>query len=221
MTQPNARGRFTKGWAIAALAVMLFAVPAAAGIIVQNFLRADIEVNDACFSKTNGPDVAAASGLMTFDTTATVADTAGGVDLLQETATFQAYAGDRMLYTSAINFNNTCGHDLDLTFISAADPAGGAAIDTAAAFGNIDVRMYLPAPAPAGVAVPGLTGTWVEMLSVVNGTATNGTTPVTLADGGTLTLAVIIDADAATPTTVAPAAPFAGTLRWIAQADHG
>ncbi len=213
MTQGNSQGRFNKKWAIVALAVMLFATPAAAGIIVQNFLRADITINDPCFTKTDGPDVASASGLLTFDTTATVADPAGGVDLLQETATFQAYAGDRMLYTSAINFNNTCGHDLDLTFISADDPAGGLALDTAAAFADMDVRMYLPDA--GGAAVPGLTGTWVEMLSVIGGTATNGTTPVVLPSGGTLTMAVIIDADAAATT------PTTGTLRWIAQADHG
>lgn len=213
MTRANSRGRFTKGWAIAALVTLLMAVPAAAGIIVQNFLRADITVNDACFTKTDGPDVASASGLLTFDTTSTV--TGGGVDLLQETATFNAFAGDRMLYTSAINFNNTCGHDLALTFISADDPAGGLAIDDAAAFGDIDVRMYLPDP--GGAAVPGLTGTWVEMLSIVGGVATNGATPVTLADTTTLTMAVIIDADSAP----AQATPFTGTVRWIAQADHG
>lgn len=217
MTQGNSEGRFSKKWAIAALAMLLFATPAAAGIIVQNFLRADITINDACFSKTDGPDVASASGQLTFDTTATVSDAAGGVDLLQETATFEAYAGDRMLYTSAINFNNTCGHDLELTFISADDPAGGLAIDPAFAPGtpwdNLDVHMYLPDP--GGAAVPGLTGTWIEMLSVVGGTPTNGTTPVTLLDGATLTLAVIIDADAAGVDGTT------GTLRWIAQADHG
>lgn len=217
MTHTNSSGRFTKGWAIVALAIMLFAVPAAAGIIVQNFLRADITVNDACFTKTDGADVASASGLLTFDDAATIADTAGGVDLLQETATFQAYAGDRMLYTSAVDFNNTCGHDLQITFISAADPADNDAIDTPAAFGDIDVRMYLPDATVAGVAVPGLTGTWTEMLSVVGGTPVNGVTPVTLPAGGTLTMAVIVDAD----DDPAAATPFTGTLRWIAQADHG
>ena len=209
MTSTNRAGRFGKSGAIAVVLGLLLVVPAAAGIIVQNFLRADIEVNDACFTKTDGTDVASPSAQLAFDTTATV-NAPGGVNLLQETATFQAYAGDRMLFTEAINFNNTCGHDLELTFISAADPAGGLAVETMA---DLDARFYLPDA--GGVAVPGLTGTWVEMLSIVGGTATNGATPVTLTNGATLTMAVVIDADSAAVDG------STGTVRWIAQADHG
>ncbi len=213
MTTTSNAGRFGKGGAIAIIIGLLMVVPAAAGIIVQNFLRADIEVAAACFTKTDGADIASTTGLIDFDETQTVA-TAGGVNLLQERATFSAFQGDRMLYTEAVTFNNTCGHDLELLFISAADPAGGAAVEDMA---GLDVRFYLP-DATNGGAVPGLTGDWTEMLSVVGGTATDGTTAVTLADTATLTMAIVVDADSAAAVRTGA---DAGIVRWIAQADHG
>lgn len=202
----------TRGWAIAVLAVLLLAVPAAAGVVVQNFMTADVTVSDACFTKAAGNDATTAGDFLTFDATNTVQDLDNGVSLLQEATTIRAFAGDRLLYSDAIVFGNDCGNTITLSLASGDDPAGNPAIDSSAVFTDqINVRFYLADP--GGGAVVGLPGTWTEALSVVGGSATNGGS-VTLADGGQVVMAIQVDADAEATSGAL------GTLRWVAQAEH-
>ncbi len=209
----DAAGRITRGWALAILAVLLFAVPAAAGIIIQNFMRADIEVSEPCFSKIGGTDTQVGGSFLTFDDTTTVKDAANGVDLLQETTTVRAFAGDRLIYGNAVVFGNECGNTVTVTLVSGDDPAGGAAIESPTTFtDSINVRFYLADA--AGAPVVGLTGTWTEALRVIDGAATTGS-PVAIATGSSATMAIVVDADAGA------AGGTTGTLRWVAQADHG
>ncbi len=208
----RANGSFTKVGAIATILLILFAIPVAADVAVQNFMAAEVVTVDACFTKTPGADATSVTGFFSFDDTTTVTD--DGVDLLQETSTIRAFAGDRLLYSEAVDFNNACGNDLTLTFLSTDDPAGGLALEpaTGGIWDDVNVSFYLADP--AGVVVPGLPGTWVEMMNVSGGVVT---TPgsVVIADGTTSTMAVVVDTDDAV--TIGAT----GTLRWIAAADHG
>ena len=211
-SQTQRSGSFTRGGAIAAILVILLAVPVAAEVAIQNFMAADVLTSDACFSKTAGSDAASASGFFTFDSSTTVTD--GGVDLIQETSTIRAFAGDRLLYSDAIVFSNTCGADITVSFISAPDPAGNPAVDPAAGgvWDDLNLSFYLEDP--AGVTVPGLAGTWVEMLTVTGGAiSTPGS--VVIPDGQNRPMAVTVDTDGAAT------AGSTGTLRWIAAANHG
>ncbi len=210
--QAQRSGTFTKTSAIAAILVILLAVPVAAEVAIQNFMAADVLTSDACFSKSAGADAAAASGFFTFDSTTTVTD--GGVDLIQETSTIRAFAGDRLLYSDAIVFANNCGADITVTFISAPDPAGNPAIDppVGGVWADINLRFYLADP--TGLTIPGLPGSWVEMLAVDAGVAT---TPgsVVIPNGQSRSMAVTIDTDGAA------VSGSTGTLRWIAAANNG
>lgn len=204
-------GSFTKSGALAAMLVLFVAVPVAAEVAVQNFMTAEVTSSDACFTKTAGADANNANGLLTFDAATTV--TNGGVDLLQETTTLSAFAGDRLLYSEAVLFNNDCGHDITISFISEDDPAGGPAIEPATGGLWDGVNVSFSFEDPAGATILGLGGTYTEMLRVNTGTLTTGGTFV-LGDGASVTMAIVIDTDE----TLAPNST--GILRWTAVATH-
>jgi hypothetical protein len=119
---------------------MSVAAPAAASVIIENFIKADVTVAAACFTKVGGQDhiaynnggvaPGAASALwVNFDTTPTLS--AGGVNLINETVSLRGYAGDRTRFTDVIRYKNTCGFPLSVKLISEADaatPTAGAAV---------------------------------------------------------------------------------------------
>lgn len=200
-----------RGAALAALLVLLVAVPVAADVGVQNFMRAEVTSAEPCFVTTAGPDALAGNGFLTFDSTPTVDE--NGVDLVQELLQLTAFAGDRLFYTEALIITNTCGTDLSVQFLNADDPAGNPALEpaTGAPWDGIHMRFYLEDP--AGVGVTGLTGTYATMLEALAGTVTT-TGSVVIPAGQSRNLAVTIDTDGA----MAPA--LTGVLRWVAVADH-
>ena len=207
----------TRRWAGILIAMMMIAVPASAAVITQNFMRADVSVNAACFTKTAGTDAASASGFLTFNGGATIQDPSGTVDLIQETMTMQGFAGDRLIYTDAVSFNNNCDGGIAVTFVSQNDPAGGGAIDPAYVAGNfwddIDVSLYMANVAtPTGI--PGSSGDWQVMMRASGGSVNDQLSSVNIPSGATRSMAVVIDTDDGVATTES------GTLRWTAQATH-
>lgn len=207
----------TRRWAGILIAMMMIAVPAAAAVITQNFMRSDVSVNAACFTKTAGGDVSGSSGFITFNGGATINDPSGTVDLIQETMTVQGFAGDRLLYTDAVDFNNTCAGSVAVTFLSENDPAGGLAVDPAFEAGgfwaDVDITLYLANTAtPSGN--PGTSGDWALMMRVAGGTVTDQIASVSIPAGATRSMAVVIDTDDGVTVT------DTGTLRWTAQATH-
>lgn len=207
----------TRRWAGILVAMMMIAVPAAAAVITQNFMRADVSVDAACFTKTAGGDVASASGFITFNGGATINDPSGTVDLIQETMTVQGFAGDRLLYTDAVDFNNNCPSAVAVTFVSENDPAGGLAVDPAFVPGgfwaDVDITLYVANTAtPAGN--PGSSGDWTLMMRVSGGTVTDQIGSVSVPAGATRSMAVVVDTDDGVTTTAT------GILRWTAQATH-
>lgn len=207
----------TRRWAGILIAMMMIAVPASAAVITQNFMRADVSVNAACFTKTAGADASSGSGFLTFNGGATITDPTGTVDLIQETMAVQGFAGDRLIYTDAAQFNNDCPDDIAVTFVSENDPANGLALDPAFVSGDfwtdVDISLYMAAvAAPTGT--PGVSGDWQLMMRVVGGTVTDQIAAVTIPDGSTRSMAVVVDTDDGV------SAVDSGTLRWTAQATH-
>lgn len=209
--------KMTRRWAGILIAMMMIAVPATAAVITQNFMRADVSINAACFTKTAGSDVGSASGFITFNASATINDPSGTVDLIQETMTVNGFAGDRLLYTNAVDFNNACVGPINVTFVSENDPAGGLAVDPAFLPGgfwtDVDVAFYIANVAsPAGN--PGTSGDWTKIMTVAGGTVTDQIATVAIPAGATRSLAVMVDTDDGVTTTAS------GTLRWTTQATH-
>jgi hypothetical protein len=207
----------TRRWAGILIAMMMIAVPASAAVITQNFMRADVSVNAACFTKTAGDDVSSGSGFMTFAGGATIQDSSGTVDLIQETMSVQGFAGDRLIYSDAVRFNNNCPDTIALAFVSEIDPAGNIAVDPAFVPGgfwaDVDIALYIATVAsPTGT--PGASADWQVMMRVNGGTVTDQISTVNIPNGATRSMAVVLDTDDGVTTTAT------GTLRWTAQATH-
>ena len=207
----------TRRWAGILIAMMMIAVPASAAVITQNFMRADVTVDGACFTKTAGADDASTSGFLTFNGGATIQDTSGTVQLIQETMAVRGFAGDRLIYTSAVLFNNDCPTEIEVTFVSQNDPADGLAVDPAVVTGlfwdDVDITLYLAANgSPSGI--PGESGDWQAMMSILGGTVTDQIGSVTILPSTSRRMAVVVDTDDGVDTSAL------GTLRWTAQATH-
>lgn len=205
----------TRRWAGILIAMMMIAVPASAAVITQNFMRSDVTVNAACFTKTAGTDASSGSGFLSFNGGATIQDPTGTVDLIQETMSVQGFAGDRLIYTDAVRFNNNCPDDIALTFVSENDPANGLAIDPVFVDGefwtDVDISIYMATVAtPTGT--PGSSGDWQVMMRVSGGTVSDQLSTVNIPDSTSRSMAVVIDTDDGVTTTAT------GTLRWTAQA---
>jgi len=207
----------TRRWAGILVAMMMIAVPASAAVITQNFMRADLSVDAACFTKTAGADALSGSGFLVFNGATTIRDSSGTVDLIQETMSVQGFAGDRLIYTDAVHFNNNCPDGVAVTLVSENDPANGGAVDPAYVAGNfwddIDVSIYM-ATVTSPTGTPGSSGDWQVMMSVSQGLVTDQRGTVNIPAGGTRSMAVVIDTDDGVTTT------DSGTLRWTAQATH-
>jgi hypothetical protein len=210
--------RMTRRGAGLLIALMLIAIPAAAAVMTQNFMRADITLNDACFVKEAGSDAAGASGFVSFDGSQTIVASGGTVDLLQEEVSVSGFAGDRLIYTDTARFVNNCTSSVSLRLISASDPAAGPAVDPAVVAGSIwesmDVYVYVATAAtPAGD--PSATNPdWALQFSVVAGVVSPQVNAVTIPNAGSRRLAFVIDTDSAWT------GAESGTLRWTATATH-
>jgi hypothetical protein len=210
--------RMTRRTAVVLVALMMIAVPATAAVITQNFMRADVTLNAACFTKTAGND-AAGSGFLTF-TESTVVDPGRGVTLFQERTELDGFAGDRMIYSDAVRFNNNCGHQIQVSLVSQNDPAGAPALEPDASgpsiWDDVNVKIYL-ATGPGDPGIPSDSNAgWELMLTVDNGgTVTQGGS-VFIGNATDHRLAFVVDTQAGlTPIPIESA-----IIRWTAQAVH-
>lgn len=217
MTEPRtlrASGRV----AVLVLGLLMLAVPALAAVITQNFMRADVSADAACFTKVAGDDALAFNNpaldpYLEFDNTVAVVDGGSGLSLLQERLTVEGYAGDRITYTDYVHYENNCATPLTVTLVAEPDFNGDPAKD--GSWADVQASIYL------SVATNGTAGTnlssadWDASPIVVNATATPGSTgSVTINPGEYVQGAIVIDADVAS----AGSGPY--TLRYTAQAAH-
>ena len=209
----------TRRTAVVLVVLMMIAVPATAAVITQNFMRADVNLSAACFTKTAGADALGTSGFIQFAGGETV-DAGGGVTLLQETTTLDGFKGDRMIYSDAVRFNNECGHTISVSLVSQNDPNDDPALDPPAVAGSIwddlSIKLYLSNVA-GDPGIPSDTNAdWELMLTIDDGGNVTSGGAVTIPNVQDRRLAFVIDTQfdsAALPTDVA-------TLRWTAQAVH-
>jgi hypothetical protein len=210
--------RMTRRTAVVLVVLMMIAVPATAAVITQNFMRADVSLQAACFTKTAGADALGSSGFVTFTESATV-NAGGGVTLLQERTDLQGFRGDRMIYSDAVRFENTCGHAIQVSLVSQNDPDNDPALEPPAVSGSVwdfvNIKLYLSDI----VGDPGIptdsNANWELMLTIENGGTVASGGAVTIPNAQDRRLAFVIDTqhDVVLPTDVA-------TLRWTAQAVH-
>ena len=124
---------------------LLTAVPAAAAVVMQNFVRTDITTAAACMTKIAGADetsfpIAANAPYAAINTTQTGTTPApDSVTLLNETVTMKGFLGDRTVVSDAIRVKNTCNYPIVVSL--KAEPQFGAVASTG--FTNVAVDVYL------------------------------------------------------------------------------
>ncbi|MGL5829492.1 MAG: hypothetical protein ACRC0L_07980, partial [Angustibacter sp.] len=135
MSSSQARSPRRRRWSLrtAVLAtVALSTAPAAAAVLMQNFVRVDVNKVPACMTKVGGGDAstfndATKSPYIGVNTTNTLT-TSSGVNLLNETVTLKAFKGDRTSITDGFRVRNSCDYPLTISLLAEAQPDGGAAL---------------------------------------------------------------------------------------------
>jgi len=141
--------RSKKSAVIALSLVILAGAPVAAAVLVQNFMQADITVDDPPIVKLAGAD-AATTSYLTVDLGSTISNddntlgTPGSdaVNLSHEEISFTCFAGDRTYYTDVIQLDNTAGADWDVTLTVENDLAGNAALTDGFTAGDADIWLF-------------------------------------------------------------------------------
>lgn len=209
--------KHTRRGAMIMVATLMFATPAMASLVIQNFMEADVNVGDACFVKVAGDDDASYNGtdandpLATFATGGTV--TVAGADLMEEKLTVRGMIGDRVMYTDVVRYQNNCDVPLDVTLIAEGAAATGAWTDRSA-------QIYISNVAsPSGLPGEVASGWDSQPIIVVADTgafpATNDETgTVTVAPGSEVRGAVVVAAGTGSLATET------GTVNWVATAVH-
>lgn len=217
-------GRISRRAMLMIVAMLVFATPATASLVVQNFMEADISSVAACFVKVAGDDNASYTGTgtnpeATFSATATDTIDLNGADLLEEKITVRGMRGDRVMYTDVVRYQNNCDVTMDIRLITDATTATGDWADRSA-------RIYLASTTsvigvdPVGLGRPGVVGEgWDATPILVEaggaipvGNAATGT--VSVAPGEEIRGAFVISAGIAASDTAI------GTINWVAEASH-
>ncbi len=126
--------------ALLIVAFCVFATPAMASLVVQNYMQADITAADPCFFKTAGDDTTSYTGadaddpLVAFDATQTIQ--IDGSNLIEETISVRGMVGDRIVYTDVVRYQNRCDVTLDITLVADSSTGTGDWTDRSA-------RIYL------------------------------------------------------------------------------
>ena len=150
-TNETSPSRSKRAWSLRATAgalAVLTAVPAAAAVVIQNFVKTDVAVAAACMTKIAGGDAtdfntSGEAPYFNVNTTATAA-TADSVLLLNETVTLQGFAGDRVITTDTMRIKNTCNYDLVVSLKVEDQPFSGATA-TSGTWTRLAVKGYLAA----------------------------------------------------------------------------
>ena len=116
--------------AIASVALMSVAAPAAASVVIQNFIQGTVTGAPACFVKIAGNDstvygtAGALAGVGPYvKTDPAITLVTGGITYINEKIDMRGFAGDRTKYTDVIRYKNTCTVPLNITLTPEADPA--------------------------------------------------------------------------------------------------
>ncbi len=221
-------GKISRRGAIVIVGLLIFATPAYASLVLQNFMQADIQVGEACFEKVGGDDPIAYVGTDADDPFVDFSKDPNkpvdpdvvqvdGVNLLEERLTVRGMRGDRVIYTDVVRYQNNC--EIPLTIQLVTD--GGSATGD---WGDRSARVYISSNATAIGTNPtlGRPGTpasgWDPTPIVVE--ANTGAIPganaqtgaVVVAPGQEVRGAIVVAAGVNSSTT------GIGTINWIAEA---
>lgn len=196
MSTTRTRRRMGLRTAVLAVVALAVATPALAAVIIQNFIAGSVEPSAACFVKVGGDD--ADTDFASFDDSATTNPlVVNGVTLLQEEVSVTAQAGDRIILTDVIRYQNTCADDLSV-ILSVETPPGvaGSAVNNWGS-GDLHMETYLADPQSSPGTAPAwslTSGDWNAGFSIAeDGTVTQMATPITVASGEELIGAFVID----------------------------
>jgi hypothetical protein len=218
----RSRRRWTLRTAVVAT-MALSAAPAAAAVLMQNFVKIDVNKVAACMTKVGGTDAttfnnAANAPYIGVNTTSTLTS-ADGVSLLNETVTLKAFKGDRTSITDGFRVRNTCNYPITVSLRAEAQPDGNAAVT--GDWTDVAMSVYLSKPVitPVGAApTAGLTFSlatdWDQTpIRVTPGGGTGAlanaqTGTATLAANGELQIGYLVDAGTTASTTTASTLRF-------------
>ncbi len=219
------KGRISRRSALLASAAMVFATPAFASLVVQNFMEADIVTGDACFVKVAGDDIGSYNAADPDDPNATfdgLSNTIAvdGANLLEEKLTIRGMVGDRVTYTDVVRYQNTCNVPLDVTLVASAN-ATGDWTDRSARIYISDLSSPIAGPEVVFPGFPGTAGSGWNLNPIVVDANTGVINPlnsqtgtVTVSPGDEIFGAISISAGIGSSNNLADI----GTVNWVAQA---
>ncbi len=110
------KGRITRRTALAATAMTVFATPAFASMVIQSYMRADVNAVDTCLVTKAGEDVGTyndvAGANVDFGSSAV---NNGRVEIEEDRVSVTGMAGDRVIYNDVARLQNTCAVALDIS----------------------------------------------------------------------------------------------------------
>lgn len=218
--------KLTTKSALLLVAALVFATPAMASLVVQNFMQADITAADPCFFKAAGDDTLTYTGsdaddpFVAFDASQTVQ--VDGSNLIEENISVRGMIGDRVVYTDIVRYQNRCDVPLDITLVADSTTGSGDWTDRSAriylstasdVIGADDADEVAPAGLPGDVGV----GSGWDATPIVVDAGGNvselSTGTITLAPGRELRGAIVIS-------TGTGAGSGVGTINWQARATN-
>lgn len=204
--------RITRPIALGIGAVLVFASPAMASLVVESFIEADIGVGAACLVETPGSDVENYTAADPDDPNATLDGTGntieiGGQDLAETQVSVRGMLGDRVMYTDLVRYENNCGVDMDVSLVSGNEIGD---------WTGLGAEIHLSAVA-APTTRPGGAGWAGDPITVTSGgLLTNAETGVvTIPAGESRVGAVVITAGVGADVTET------NTINWTIQAVNG
>lgn len=220
------KGRISRRGALLAAAFMVFATPAFASLVVQNYMQADITVANACFVKVAGDDITSYAAtanaddpLSTFSANP-LSDTitVDGTDLLEEQLTIRGMKGDRVTYTDVVRYQNNCNVALDVTLVASTATATGDWADRSARIYISEASHVIGSADATFTGFPGAASSGWNATPIV--VEAGGAIPALNAQTGTVTVdpndeiygAISVAAGVNATTT------GTGTVNWVAQA---
>lgn len=211
-TEPKPKRKHARRTTALIVALLCFAAPAGASIIVQNYMEADVVAAPPCFVKTAGADPTG-STLSTFDATGANTIAVDGVDLLEEKISVTGMIGDRVIYTDVVHYENNCTEPItmNLTTVTAGGDWTGVSMELWVS------NVAAPADIDPNLDAAGGTSDWNDTAISVPAGTTAG--PLTLSTG-TVTIPALSEVHGAfvVSTDNTAATGDTATLNWMAEA---
>jgi len=204
--------KVTRPVALGIGAALILASPAAASIVIESFIEADIGVGAACLVESPGTDVENYTAADGDDPNATLDGTGntieiGGQDLAETRVSVRGMLGDRVMYTDLVRYENNCGVDMAVSLVSGSEVGD---------WTGLGAEVHLSAVANPTTR-PGGAGWAGDPITVTSGgLLTNAQTgTVTIPAGESRVGAVVITAGVGADTAAV------NTINWTIQAENG